>query len=150
MDTSKFDILYPKGTSSVMNLSGELSYELSQRFRLSMVNNYYKYSLSADSLKAWHRPNFTSSVIATYNLRDKIFFNLDIYYISGLSGKNYKTEHEVKLPDIIDLNFKIDYRFSKAFSAFLEFNNILGKKYQRYLYYPVKSINVLGGLTYSF
>jgi hypothetical protein len=150
MDSSKFDILYDKGPSTVTNLSAELSYELSQRFRVSMVNNYYKYSLSADTLKPWHRPSFTSSIIATYNLRDKIFFNLDIYYISGLSGKNYETNHEAKLPDIIDLNFKVDYRISKAFSAFLEFNNILGKKYQRYLYYPVKSVNVLGGLTYSF
>jgi hypothetical protein len=150
VDTSKFDILYAKGPSTVLNLNAELSYELTQRFRISMVNNYYKYSLSPDTLKPWHRPSFTSSVIATYNLRDKIFFNLDIYYISGLSGKNYKTNHEVKLPDIVDLNFKTDYKVSRAFSAFIEFNNILGKKYQRYLYYPVKSINILAGLTFSF
>jgi hypothetical protein len=150
VDTSKFDILYAKGPSSVMNLTGELSYELNQRFRISMVNNYYKYSISPDTLKPWQRPSFTSSVIATYNLRDKILLNLDIYYISGLSGKNYKTNHEVKLPDIVDINFKVDYRVSKAFSTFLEFNNLLGKKYQRYLYYPVKSINILAGLTYSF
>jgi hypothetical protein len=149
-DTSKFDILYAKGPSAVVNLTGELSYELTQRFRISTVSNYYKYSISPDTLKPWHRPNFTSSVIATYNLRDKIFFNLDFYYISGLSGKNYKTNHEIKLNDIVDLNFKVDYRVSKAFSTFLEFNNILGKKYQRYLYYPVKSINILAGLTYSF
>ncbi|MFL5730329.1 MAG: hypothetical protein ACJ75J_12655, partial [Cytophagaceae bacterium] len=149
-DTSKFDILYAKGPSSVVNLTGELSYELSQRFRLSMVSNYYKYSLSPDTLKPWHRPSFSSSLVATYNLRDKIFFNLDIYYISGLTGKNYIRNQEHKLPDIVDLNFKIDYRISKVFSAFLEFNNILGKKYQRYLYYPVKSVNMLGGLTYSF
>jgi hypothetical protein len=149
-DTSKFDVLYSKGPSSVVNLSGEISYEMSQRFRLSMVSNYYKYSISPDTMKAWHRPNFISSIIGTYNLRDKIFFNMDIYYISGISGKNYRSNHEVKLPDIIDLNFKVDYRISKVFSAFLEFNNILGKKYQRYLYYPVKSVNVIGGLTYSF
>jgi hypothetical protein len=150
VDTSKFDILYAKGPSTVVNLTGELSYELSQRFRVSAVGNYYKYSISPDTLKPWHRPNFSSSVVATYNLRNKIFFNMDIYYISGLSGKNYKTNHEVKLHDIVDLNFKVDYRLSKTFSAFLEFNNILGKKYQRYLYYPVKSINILAGLTYSF
>ena len=150
VDTSKFDILYAKGPSSVVNLTGELSYELSQRFRISMVNNYYKYSISPDTLKPWHRPSFTSSLVGTYNLRDKILLNVDIYYISGLSGKNYKTNHEVKVHDIVDVNFKAEYRVSKPFSAFLELNNILGKKYQRYLYYPVKSINILAGLTYSF
>jgi hypothetical protein len=149
-DTSRFEILYSKTSTSVVNVTGDVGYELSERLRLGVVANYYKYSVGTDSLKAWHRPSFTTSFLGTYNLQKKIYFNLDIYYISGLRGKNYQTGREVKLPDIVDLNFKVDYRFSNMFSTFIEFNNILSKNYQRYLYYPVKGFNVLVGLTYSF
>jgi hypothetical protein len=149
-DTSKFDILYSRASTSVLNITGDVGYDLSERLRLGVITNYYKYSVGTDSLKAWHRPSFTTSFIGTYNLQKKIYFNLDIYYISGLRGKNYQTNREVKLPVIVDVNFKVDYRFSNVFSTFIEFNNILSKNYQRYLYYPVKGFNVLAGLTYSF
>jgi hypothetical protein len=149
-DTSRFEILYSRTSTSVVNVTGDVGYDLSERLRLGVVANYYKYSVGTDSLKPWHRPSFTTSFIGTYNLQKKIYFNLDIYYISGLRGKNYQSGREVKLPDIVDINFKVDYRFSKVFSTFIEFNNILSKKYQRYLYYPVKGFNVMVGLSYSF
>jgi hypothetical protein len=148
-DTSRFSVLYDKGTVNVINLGGELGYELSNRFRLALAGTYYKYNLTYVE-KAWHRPDFTGSVLATYNLNQKVYFNADFYYIGGLRGKNYLSGQEVKLNGIADLNLKIDYLFSKQFSAFIEANNILSQKYQRYLYYSNKGINVLAGLTYSF
>ena len=148
-DTSKFDVLYDKGNVNVLNLGGELNYEASNKFRLGLAGAYYKYTMSKLE-QAWHRPTFTGSVLATYNLNQKMYFNADFYYISGLRGKNYVSGQEVKLKGIADLNLKVDYLFSKQFSAFIEANNILSQKYQRYLYYSNKGINILAGLTYSF
>ena len=148
-DTSKFDVLYDKGNVNVFNLNGEIGYELSNKFRLAVAGAYYKYTMS-QLQQAWQRPTSTVSILATYNLNQKVYFNADFYYIGGLRGKNFVTGQEVKLNGINDLNLKIDYLFSKQFSAFIEANNIFGKKYQRYLYYSNKGINVLAGLTYSF
>lgn len=149
-DSSKFSILYDRNTT-VLNLGGNLSYEVAETFRVGLNLDYFNYNTgSLEVEKPWHRPNFVSSLSASYNLYKKIYINTDIYYISGLTGKNYISGKEVKLDGIVDLNLKVDYKFSSAFSAFLELNNILSKKYQRYLYYPVKGINVIGGIAYSF
>ncbi|HVD99248.1 MAG TPA: hypothetical protein VNB90_13655 [Cytophagaceae bacterium] len=151
-DTSKFTVLYNKNNINVLNIGGELGYEMSRQFRLAMATAYYSYTMGSNPAltSPWHRPNFTGSVLATYNLNQKVYFNADFYYIGGLKGKNYLSGQEINLKGIADLNFKIDYLFSKSFSAFIEVNNILSQKYQRYLYYPSKGINVLVGLTYSF
>jgi hypothetical protein len=148
-DTSRFTILYNKNTVNLLSLNGELGYEMSNRLRLGLSAGYFGYTMN-DTISAWHRPDFTGSILATYNLNQKVYFNADFYYIGGLKGKNYVSGQEVALNGIADLNFKIDYLFSNRFSAFVEVNNILSQKYQRYLYYPVKGINVLAGLTYSF
>ncbi len=149
-DTSRFTVLYNKNTVNILNLGGELGYEVSRSFRLGLAAGYFKYTMSDTITSAWHRPDFTGSVLATYNLNQKVYFNADFYYLGGLKGKNYLSGQEINLKGIADLNFKIDYLFSRSFSAFIEVNNILSQKYQRYLYYSNKGINVLAGLTYSF
>lgn len=149
-DTSKFTVLYDKNTVNVFSLGGELGYEMSSSFRAALAATYFNYSMNSAIPTPWHRPDFTGSVLATYNLNRKVYFNADFYYIGGLKGKNYLSGQEVNLKGIADLNLKIDYLFSRSFSAFVEVNNILSQKYQRYLYYPTKGVNVLAGLTYSF
>jgi len=148
-DTSRFTVLYDDGNSSVMNIGGELGYEVADNLRFGLSANYYKYNLSKVQ-KAWHRPDFCSSIFATYNLNKKLYFNVDFYYLGGLRGKNFVSGQELNLKGIADLNLKADYLLSKSFSLFIEANNIMSQKYQRYLYYNSKGFNILGGFTYSF
>lgn len=151
-DSSKFSIFYAQGNSSVVNFTADISYETSEEFRIGVMSKFYGYSVSPDSIHPWHRPSILSSVYTNYNLYNKIYFNLDFYYIGGLKGRNFESgsKTDAKLPAVIDLNFKIDYKVSPVFSAFVELNNLLSKKYQLYQYYPVKGLNVLAGITYSF
>lgn len=146
-DSSQFTVLYDK--AGVFSLDGGLFYDLNPDWRISanILYNSWKTDIQA---AAWHRPTFQSSLGIQYNLQRKIYFNAEMYYISGIQGINLVNNNTVKLSDIADLSLKTEYRFSNTFSAFLELNNILSQKYQRYLYYQVKGFNVLAGLTYSF
>jgi hypothetical protein len=148
-DSSQFTVLYDPKNTTVLNLGADLSYDVAETFRIGLNTNFYNYNMGSLE-KPFHRPGFTTSFLATYNLYKKIYFNMDIYYLSGLTGKNFISGEVVDLKGIFDMNLKADYKFSNVFSAFLEVNNILSKKYQRFLYYPVKGINVLGGISYSF
>jgi hypothetical protein len=49
-----------------------------------------------------------------------------------------------------DFNLGFEYRYNKSISAFLNFNNIIGQKYQVYNQFPVQGINILGGATLRF
>lgn len=149
-DSSRFTILYDVDLTSILRIDGDFSYDLTDRFRIGTAFSYFNYDVGLLD-QAWHRPKFTYTLSGVYNIKKKIYINTDIYYISGLAGKNFISDKVHNLDDIIDLNLRVDYRFTNSnFAAFLELNNILSNKYQRYLYYPVKGINVIGGVAYSF
>ncbi|MES2731953.1 MAG: TonB-dependent receptor [Bacteroidota bacterium] len=148
-DTSKFTILYDKGISSVLNLTGQVTYNTSEHFRSSLKLDLYNYTLPQVQT-AWHRPTFTATWLNTFNVRQKVFFNANFYYLGGIEGKNTFTDKSKKIDPIVDLSLKVDYLISNNFSSFLSINNIFAQKYQRYLYYPQQGLNILVGLTYSF
>lgn len=156
-DSSQFSMLYSNNNTSAFHLNGELTYD-AQPFRAGLKLDYYSYSTGNDTLlrKPWHRPSFVGSFFAAYTIQKKIVLKTDIYYISGISGLNlekYATTgvyQETKLDAIFDVNLKVEYRFSNEFSAFIEANNLLSQKYQRYLYYQSRGINLLFGVTYRF
>jgi len=157
-DSSRFEMLYSNDNTSAFNLNGEVTYD-AYPFRTGLKLDYYSYSTPGNDTiirKPWHRPSFVGSFFAAYTIHKKIVLKTDIYYISGLSGLNlerYATTgvyEEKKLDAIFDLNLKAEYRFSNEFSAFIEANNLLSQKYQRYLYYQSRGINLLFGVTYRF
>jgi hypothetical protein len=148
-DSSAFALLYDKGNVGLFQTKAALGYQIDKKWRANVAYTFN--SWKTDELKnPWHQPSNIFQLGLHHNLADKILVSMDFYYLSGIKGYNLQSNNEVALKPIADLNLKIDYLFSKKFAAFLEFNNILGKKYQRYLYYSNKGINVLGGITYSF
>jgi len=148
-DSSKFTVKYDQANLFAFN--GNLYYDLSKQWRAAagLVYNSWKTSTLT---QAWSRPPLQFSASVQYNLKQKIFIQAEMYYLSGIQGLNLESKNKngVKQNSITDVNLKGEYRFSNSFSAFLELNNILSQKYQRYLYYQVKGFNVLAGLTYSF
>ncbi len=149
-DTSAFEVIYDSEQATIFNIYAALTYEFTRKFRMGLDANLYSYELGGMVAEPWHRPTFDMALLGSYNLHKKIYFNLDIFYLSGLKARNPISGATEKLNDIFDLNLKVDYRFSEAFSAFVQLNNILGKNYQRYMYYPVKGTNVLVGVSYTF
>jgi hypothetical protein len=148
-DTSKFSILYDGVRANILTISGQVGYTVKEQFRTSLKANYYLYDL--DRLEyAWHRPEFTLNWFNALTISRKLFITSDLYSVAGLRAKNFQSGIITKLPTIIDLNLKIDYLLTKNFSMFVSINNILGKQYTRYQYYPQQGLNFVGGLSFSF
>jgi hypothetical protein len=148
-DTSKFAVQYEHDFTNVINFSGELGYSYAEKLRLGLKVDFYNYGLD-NVEEAWHRPTFTATLLGRYNFNDKLFFNTEIYYLGGITAKNFVSNKKYDLDPILDMNIRGEYLFFDKFSAFLSFNNLLSSKYQRYLYYPSRGLNVLAGLTYTF
>lgn len=149
VDRSKFNVIYDDGNTTRLRFDGELMYNHDKKLRVGLKTSYNSYNTSSLPA-AFHRPQFESSLFGTYNLFDKVFFQADISYISGIDAWDRASDEVVRLDPIIDINLKTDFRFTQRLSAFAELNNILSNNYVRYQYYPVQGINVLLGLTYSF
>ncbi|MCE7064757.1 TonB-dependent receptor [Dyadobacter sp. CY326] len=148
-DTSKFSIIYDPGKTKVLIISAQAGYSFNDLFKTSLKANFYDYSVS-DLEEPWHRPDLTLNWFNALAISKKLFVTADFYMLRGIKAKNFQSGVVTKLPVITDLNFKIDYLLTRNFSAFVSLNNVLGKEYQRYQYYPQQGLNFIGGLSFSF
>lgn len=149
LDSSRFSAVYDPGKVTYSGFDLGLQVQVTKAFQSSFQTVWRSYQ--TDTLEfAWHRPGVNVQWRNKFNLRQKMYFTADFYYLSNLRGYNLSTYSSVKLKDIADLNLGVEYRFSDSFSAFISANNIFGKNYQRYLYYPSNGFNLLGGLSYNF
>lgn len=148
-DTSKFFVLYDGGTAKVTTITGQLGYNLKDKFRSNLKVDVYNYALERLE-QAWGRPRIAGTWSNAYTLNKKLFVTADLYFYEGIKNKNFVSNTITTLKPIIDANLKIDYFLGQQISAFVALNNIVGQNYQRYLYYKVQGLNFQGGLSYSF
>ncbi|MHA6247778.1 TonB-dependent receptor [Pontibacter sp. CAU 1760] len=151
-DPAKFDLVYDDGVTNVLNFYTEASFNYSDEIRLGVKADYNRYN-TASLEQPFHRPELMASVYGTYNFYDKILFNSELYYIVSSFGRITQQDGTTVLREtdnIVDLNIKADYRFTNNFTVFLMANNLFGQKYERFVNYPGKSLNLIGGVTYSF
>lgn len=148
-DTSRFYILYDSGNARVLTISAQLGYAYKDLFRTTLKGDVFDYGMSRLE-QAWHRPRVAATWSNSLIVNKKLFVTTDLYYLQGMQAKNFVTGRTYTLQPIWDMNLKIDYFLGKQVSAFVSLNNIFGRNYQRYLYYPQQGLNFLGGLSYTF
>lgn len=148
-DSSKFAVLYEPLRTRVLTISAQAGYSFGELAKTSLRANYFDYGLDRIE-EAWHRPTFTLTWNNSLTLSKKLFVTSDLFLLNGIHVKNFNSGMTTKLPTILDLNFKIDYLLTRNFAAYVSLNNVLGKTYQRYQYYPQQGINFVGGLSFSF
>ena len=100
--------------------------------------------------EAWHRPTYRVSFNSSYNLYSKILFNVDIITQGGAKALDVDNNTVVTLDPAVDLNIKASYFLSKKVSVFVKGSNLLSSDYQLYLNYPVRGVQVMGGVTWVF
>ena len=148
-DTTKFEVLYDRGTARVLTISAQLAYAQKDKFRSTLKGDFFRYGL--DELpEAWGRPRLAGTWTNSYVLNKKLFVTADLYFFEGIKNRNTVSNLTYTLKPIYDANLKIDYFLGKQVSAFVSINNIFGQNYQRYLYYQQQGLNFLGGISYSF
>lgn len=157
-DLNRFDARYVD--MSAIGVGGSISYQKAEKFKFDLMAEFNSYNI--DSIKsvdkeiyAWHLPTFKTTLRGSYNLFDKIYVKADFtleygrkspVYLYNLADDNIA----VDMPIIPDGNLSLEYRYNPRISAFLQFNNIAGQKYDRWYKYRVQGFQILGGVTFGF
>lgn len=151
-DLSQFDILYSTANVavSVLQMQANFKMSISDKVQSDLQVDYTNYGNLGNLLYAYHRPNIQIAWRNTINVLPKFKVLPEIYFIGGLYGFNPRTQKSTTLDNIVDLNVKGEYAVTEKFTASLSANNILGKNYQRYLFYPTQGFNFTATLAYSF
>jgi len=70
--------------------------------------------------------------------------------MGGIKAIDLNTNEEISLDAALDLSIKADYLISNQVSAFISFNNIFSQDYQLLYRYPVRKLQFMAGISYSF
>ena len=154
---NKFLLIYD--TIAVSTITGELTYQKLEKFKVILGGKYFKYN-PRNEIKAWHKPDLKITLSGIYDLSDKIVVRADLYHFSKQYSKTLNTtisnnisvtsEEAKELEGVFDINLGAEYRYTKKLSAFIQFNNIASSPYNKWEDYPTQRFGILGCLTYSF
>lgn len=146
--TRRFGIRYNDGVAAIFGIKGEFRYTINDKWHAYAEGEFRNFNLT-EAESPWHIPTLTYKIGGEYKIQDKVRLHANIF---GFNQRDYlayddKGDPEAKeLDGVLDLNAGINYRFSKAFSAFFNFKNILGNEYQYWNQYPVRGFHVNGGI----
>ena len=73
----------------------------------------------------------------------------DLFFWDGARYR-MKNGESGKLDPAIDVNAGVEFKIMPRLNLWLQFNNILNNRYQRWNQYEVLGFNVMGGIVYSF
>ncbi|MBI1225444.1 MAG: hypothetical protein GC192_09435 [Bacteroidetes bacterium] len=144
-----FEVHY--ADANIINVRASLKANILKNLAFTGVLSQNFYDVSIER-KPWHLPALDANFMAIYTtsdnkLRAKAQLNLsDGVTANTLGGVNRWTT----LNGLYDVSLGAEYWFVKKFGAFLEVNNLLNNKRERWIYYPTYGINVLAGITARF
>ncbi|MEZ4805521.1 MAG: hypothetical protein R2852_08585 [Bacteroidia bacterium] len=146
---NSFSILYRQ--VSVLKFTTAFNYSFSEKVRIGVLGNFYNYEVTAEPYP-WQLPNIDGKLNMQFNIKNKIYPYIDIIAMGVQKqrtgrGSNYSNS---SIEAFYDLSAGIDYRFKKKLSAFVQANNMLSSRYQRWYNYPVYGFNIIGGITMIF
>ena len=148
-DTLRFSLAYETDATNTINLFAAFNYNHQNIFSLSTRFDYLNYSTKILS-EAWHRPTFVSNTSARFRINEKLNLGSALSVLSGIKGFNPETGLNEKLDTIFDLGFDLNYQINDKFTGFVELDNVLSNKYERFINYLNRSFMTHLGVIYSF
>lgn len=148
-------------TLNVVEIKGELMYRVGEKLQILGMGSYKSFQTTAE-FKAWHMPNIEASIVAFYQIKNKLIGKAQMHFYGPQLAKSYESEgndfvgndgmevYSETIAPIADINLGVEYRYTERLSGFLNINNVIAQRYQRWNQYPAQRINVMGGITFSF
>lgn len=146
VDKKQFIVVYDKVSALSLQLAAR--YQVANTFSvgLSMGMNSY----TSDVYRhAWHQPGFNLKGDLLIKPIEKLTVTAYVSVLDGMYAVD-KGNTSVKLKPAMDIGGGAEYNFLPRLSGFLQVNNLLNNKYQRWYGYNSYGLNIYGGLRLKF
>ncbi|PZV83087.1 hypothetical protein CLV31_10739 [Algoriphagus aquaeductus] len=155
-DSARFELVYDDKTT-VVNLNAELGMKFSDVYTLGSRLDLYQYDLSTQA-EAWHRPVWALSINNQVKPVEKLLLQANLNFMGGIKARGDVSAAAIFPPDIevvnlktiADLQLKADFKITDRISIFAEGNNLTNGKNMRWLNYPVRGVQLIGGASFKF
>jgi len=133
----------------VMKMAASFSFKISSKAQLNLMAQYQHFDLLRQK-KPWGLPAITASSALVYNIRNKIISTTQLYFVGTRYAQKPVTEATVTLKPFVNLNEKIEYRYTDKFSLYLELKNITASKYAYWNQYTSYRFQAFMGAMFLF
>lgn len=147
-DGKSFQVVY-EDKMNVVNFSGELGYNVGEKFSMITGLIFNQYSGFQSQAKAWGMIPLEVKTNLRLQIIKDLWLKTDLF---AWSGSQYlkKDNTPAKLDGAFDLNAGLEFKITKNINLWTQFNNLFNKEYQRWNQYPVYGFNFVGGVVFSF
>jgi len=154
-----FDVRYDD--VDVLNVFGELSVYSRKSWNAFVRGDYYKYSTQKES-SAWQLPTVKITSTLQYSFKEKFILNSEIQFWGSRDARSYTPLNDtsvlpnengffdIRLKPLLDLGFRLEYRYTKRLSFWSQMGNALGMKYRIWSGFPSQRFLAVIGAGYSF
>ena len=152
LERSKFTPEYDMGATLRTNLFASLGFAQAEAAKFLLRADIYNYNTD-ESEEAWHRPAYKLTGDMHFSIYKKLLLDINVIAQGGAKAKLPTTGtafDTVELDPALDLNARVEYIVSDSFSLFVQANNITSNRYPVFLNYPVRGLQILGGLSVRF
>lgn len=147
-DGKSFQVVY-EDKMNVVNFSGELGYNVGEKFSMITGLIFNQYSGFQSQAKAWGMIPLELKTNLRLQIIKDLWLKTDLF---AWSGSQYlkKDNTPAKLDGAFDLNAGLEFKITKNINLWTQFNNLFNKEYKRWNQYPVYGFNFVGGVVFSF
>ena len=138
------------------SIAGELNVEVNRNFQLGIKAEYFGYTTKIQE-EPWNLPDVKGNLFLDYQIDEHWFAGAGLYYVGERKDQFYvegtlnpTTPMTMTLDSYFDANVHLGYKINNQLSVYAKGINLVNKQYDRWLNYPVQSIQFLAGATYQF
>jgi len=131
----------------VMKGKAEIIWNHNEKLNFILRGTYFNYSE-----EVYHRPDYEIKLGSSYNLRDKILVSADLFLIGNRKvfyKEDENTELTKELKPYFDGNLRLEYRYTKLLSFFVNMNNFTASRYNIWYEYPAQRFQFMAGFSYA-
>ena len=149
-DQKQFYIAYDN--VKALSFHGSLRYTDANIWSIGATGDFYKY-YNGTQQYVWQQPNTTIKADFTINPSPRFMVTAYIAVLSGMHARD-TSYNVVNMKPIADLGANAEYQVIHRLSVFLQINNLLDDKYERWYGpgngYQSYGLNIYGGVRLKF
>lgn len=132
-----------------IRIHGELGYTVQEKFSFLAGATFNQYSALQDNIKAWGLLPIEINASLRWQVMKDFTVKSDLFFWDGAQYR-FKDKTSGKMDPAIDLNAGVEFKVMPKLNAWVQVNNLLNNKYERWNQYDVLGFNVMAGVTWSF
>ncbi|MBW7914319.1 MAG: hypothetical protein H3C54_11655 [Taibaiella sp.] len=146
-DKKQFLLLYDTRVNAI-GLQAGIRYHIAETFSVGFSGQWMNF-VKKSYAEVWHRPGVTFKGDVLAMPMKKLTINAYISFIDELYALD-NGNRTLKLSSILDIGAGAEYEIIKRLNVFVQANNLLNSKYQRWYGYDAFGMNIFAGARLKF